>query len=119
MDFGGGFVRVIVECDFMKLFWKELDVDVVLECIGIFVSKEKVFVYFEVGVKCVLVFVLVLGVDFIVVYGINYDKLSVDYMVVLNVFCIINCLVLVVFVFNDIVGIECGYMIIVYVFMGD
>lgn len=52
-----------VICNLEELLWVELGVDFVLECIGIFCFKEKVGLYFKVGVKDVVIFVFVKGSD--------------------------------------------------------
>lgn len=57
----GKSINVYFECNFEVLFWVDLGVDVVLECIGIFCFKEKVGLYFKVGVKDVVIFVFVKG----------------------------------------------------------
>lgn len=76
--------------------------------------------YLEVGVKKVIIFVLVFDEDIIIVMGVNEDKYDVvNYNVILNVFCIINCLVLFVKVLNDKFGFKCGMMIIVYFYIND
>lgn len=76
--------------------------------------------YLEVGVKKVIIFVFVNEEDIIIVMGVNEDKYDVvNYDVIFNVFCIINCFVLFVKVFNDKFGIKCGMMIIVYFYIND
>lgn len=117
IDVGCGLIEVIVICNFVDLFW--VYVDVVLECIGIFILKEKCQLYFENGVSCVLILVLGIDVDKIIVYGVNYDMLILDDLIVLNVLCIINCLLFVVKVLNDIIGIIKGFMIMIYSYIGD
>lgn len=100
--------------------WVDYGVDVLFECIGFYIFKVKVKVLFDQGVKCVLIFVL--GgddVDVIIVYGVNYDLLIQEMIVVFNVFCMINCLVLVVKVLQDNIGIKKGLMMIIYVYIND
>lgn len=117
MDLGCGFIEVMLIYEFKEFDW--LGVDVVLECIGKFNDGEKFKVYFDQGVKKVLILVLVKNVDCIVVYGVNYCDMLVDECMILNGFCIINCFVLFVKVLNDIIGIESGVMIIIYSYIGD
>lgn len=115
----GKVIKVFFEKDFVLLFWKEFNIDIVLECIGFFVKKDFVYKYIDVGVKKVIILVFV-GKDVkIVVYGVNYEILFVDDEIILGVLCIINCLVFVVKVLVDNFGIENGFMIIVYLFIGD
>ncbi len=119
LDFGTGAVKVTAERDPSKLPWKELDVDVALECTGIFASKEKASAHLEAGAKRVLVSAPASGADLTVVYGINHDKLSPDHTVVSNASCTTNCLAPVAAVLNETVGIERGYMTTVHAFTGD
>lgn len=110
-------IKLIVICNFEELFWD--GVDIVYECIGIFIVCDKVVLYLKNGFKCVLILVSGKDVDCMVVYGVNYGDLMVDDVIVLNVFCIINCLVLFVKVMDDNFGIKIGYMIMIYVYIGD
>lgn len=116
----GDKICVFVNCNLVELLWGELGVDVVMECMGFFMMKEKVSVYLKGGVKKVII--LVLGgkdVDVMIVYGVNYDVLKVEYMVILNVLCMMNCFVLFVKLLNDKIGFEIGLMMMIYVYMND
>ena len=98
---------------------KELDVDIALECTGIFTSKEKARAHFEAGAKRVLISAPADGVDITVVYGVNHDKLTRDHMVVSNASCTTNCLVPVAKVLHDTVGIESGFMTTIHSYTND
>ena len=74
--------KVLAERDPSKLPWKDLDIDIVLECTGIFTSKDKASAHLTAGAKRVLVSAPADGADLTVVYGVNHDKLSKDHMVV-------------------------------------
>lgn len=117
----GMFIKVFVECDFVVFLWGELGVEFVIELIGCFIKLIDVCKYIEVGVKKVIIFVFVSGDDVVMfVFGVNegiYDFVMYD--IILNVFCIMNCFVLLVKVFFDEFGIECGLMIMVYVYIVD
>ena len=98
---------------------KELDVDIALECTGIFTSKEKASAHLTAGAKRVLVSAPCDSADLTVVYGINHDKLTKDMLVVSNASCTTNCLVPVAKVLNDAVGIERGMMTTIHSYTND
>jgi glyceraldehyde 3-phosphate dehydrogenase len=98
---------------------KELGVDIALECTGIFTSKEKASAHLAAGAKRVLISAPADHADLTVVYGVNHDKLTKDHIVVSNASCTTNCLVPVVKVLNDSVGIEHGFMTTVHSYTND
>ncbi|MFV0432143.1 MAG: type I glyceraldehyde-3-phosphate dehydrogenase [Alphaproteobacteria bacterium] len=102
-----------------ELPWKELDIDVVFECTGIFTSKEKASLHLEAGAKKVLVSAPASGADLTVVYGVNDDKLTADHRIVSNASCTTNCLSPVAKVLNDTIGIDHGYMTTIHSYTGD
>src|ERR1700704_3518122 len=119
ISLGNGKIKVSAERDPTKLPWKELDVDIALECTGIFTSKEKASAHLTAGAKRVLVSAPCDGADITVVYGVNHDKLSKDHLVVSNASCTTNCLVPVAKVLNDAVGIEKGMMTTIHSYTND
>ena len=98
---------------------KELGVDIVLECTGIFTSKEKASAHLQAGAKKVIISAPADGADFTVVYGINHDKLTKDHIVISNGSCTTNCLAPMAKVMNDLVGIEKGMMTTIHSYTGD
>ena len=98
---------------------KELDVDIALECTGIFTSKDKASAHFAAGAKRVLISAPGDNADLTVVYGVNHDKLTKDMLVVSNASCTTNCLVPVAKVLNDAVGIERGMMTTIHSYTND
>ena len=98
---------------------KELDVDIALECTGIFTTKEKASAHLTAGAKRVLVSRACDGADITVVYGVNHDKLTKDHLVISNASCTTNCLVPVAKVLNDTVGIERGMMTTIHSYTND
>src|SRR5437868_4088666 len=98
---------------------KELGVDIALECTGIFTSKDKASAHLAAGAKRVLISAPADGVDLTVVYGVNHDKLRRDHTVISNASCTTNCLVPVVKVLHDTVGIEHGFMTTVHSYTND
>src|ERR1700692_2983232 len=116
---GNGKIKVSAERDPTKLPWKELGVDIALECTGIFSAKAKAAAHLTAGAKRVLVSAPSDGADLTVVFGVNHDKLTKDHLVVSNGSCTTNCLAPVAKVLNDTVGIETGFMTTIHAYTGD
>lgn len=102
-----------------QLPWKDLGVDIALECTGIFTARDKAAAHLTAGAKRVIVSAPSDGADFTVVYGVNHDKLSKDHMVISNASCTTNCLAPVAKVLNDGLGIEKGMMTTIHSYTGD
>ena len=102
-----------------KLPWKDLGVDIALECTGIFTAKDKASLHLTAGAKRVLVSAPAEDADATIVYGVNHDKLTKDHLVVSNGSCTTNCLAPVAKVLNDTVGIETGFMTTIHAYTGD
>ena len=119
IDIGYGPIKVTAVRDPAELPHKELDIDVALECTGIFTSKEKASGHLKAGAKRVLVLAPADQVDLTVVYGVNHAKLTRDHLVVSNASCTTNCLAPVAKVLNDAVGIEKGFMTTIHSYTGD
>jgi glyceraldehyde 3-phosphate dehydrogenase len=119
IDCGTGPIRVTAIKDPAELPWKELGVDIALECTGIFTSKEKAKAHLDAGAKRVLISAPAEGVDLTVVYGVNHDKLTKDDLVVSNASCTTNCLAPVAKVMNDAIGIEKGFMTTIHSYTND
>src|ERR1700726_2687028 len=116
---GNGAIKVTAVKDPTQLPWKDLGVDVALECTGIFTSKDKASAHLKAGAKRVLVSAPADGADLTVVYGVNHDKLTKAHLVVSNASCTTNCLAPVAKVLNDTVGIETGFMTTIHAYTGD
>jgi len=116
---GSNKIKVTAERDPSKLPWKDLGVDIALECTGIFTAKDKASAHLTAGAKRVLVSAPADNADMTVVYGVNHDKLSKDHLVVSNGSCTTNCLAPVAKVINDLVGIETGFMTTIHAYTGD
>jgi glyceraldehyde 3-phosphate dehydrogenase len=116
---GNGAIKVTAERDPSKLPWKDLGVDVALECTGIFTSKDKASAHLTAGARRVLISAPADGVDLTVVYGVNHDKLTKEHKVVSNASCTTNCLAPVAKVLNDAVGIDKGFMTTIHSYTGD
>jgi len=119
ISIGNGLIKVTAIKEPATLPWKDLGVDVALECTGIFTSKDKAAAHLAAGAKRVIVSAPADGVDLTVVYGVNHDKLTPDHKVVSNASCTTNCLAPVVKVLNDAVGIDKGFMTTVHSYTND
>jgi glyceraldehyde 3-phosphate dehydrogenase len=116
---GNGAIKITAERDPSKLPWKEMGIDIALECTGIFTSKEKAAAHLTAGAKRVLVSAPSDGADATIVYGVNHETLTKDHKVVSNGSCTTNCLAPVAKVLNDAVGIETGFMTTIHAYTGD
>ncbi|HLT79018.1 MAG TPA: type I glyceraldehyde-3-phosphate dehydrogenase [Ferrovibrio sp.] len=119
MDVGRGWMKVTAERDPAKLPWKELNVDVAMECTGIFTDRDKAAAHLTAGAKKVLVSAPATNADLTVVYGVNHDKLKPEHTVVSNASCTTNCLAPVAYVLHEAIGIEKGYMTTIHAYTGD
>jgi glyceraldehyde 3-phosphate dehydrogenase len=117
IDVGRGPIRVTAERDPKALPWE--DVDIALECTGIFTAKEKAELHLENGSKRVLVSAPASGADKTIVYGVNHDSLTAEDRVVSNASCTTNCLAPVAYVLNRAIGIEKGFMTTIHSYTGD
>jgi glyceraldehyde 3-phosphate dehydrogenase len=114
-----GSIKVFSERNPENLPWQDLDVDVALECTGLFTKKDDASKHLTAGAKKVLISAPGNGVDYTVVYGVNDDGLKDEHKVVSNASCTTNCLAPVAKILNDLVGIESGFMTTVHAFTGD
>ncbi len=119
MDLGRGPIKVTAERDPAKLPWKELDVEIALECTGLFSKRDQAAMHLEAGAKRVLVSAPASGADITVVYGVNHDQLKAEHTIVSNASCTTNCLAPVASVLHGLIGIEHGYMTTVHSYTGD
>ncbi|GIT91836.1 glyceraldehyde-3-phosphate dehydrogenase [Jannaschia pagri] len=117
IDVGRGEMRVTAERNPADLPWS--DVDVVMECTGIFTSKEACQAHLENGSSRVLISAPGKNADKTIVYGVNHNTLTSDDLVVSNASCTTNCLSPVASVLNDTVGIERGFMTTIHSYTGD
>src|SRR5579862_8310503 len=119
MDVGRGKLQVLAERDPQKLPWKNLKVDVALECTGLFTKREAAAKHLEAGAKRVLVSAPADGVDLTVVKGVNDDHISAEHHVISCASCTTNCLAPVAYVLHEAIGIERGYMTTIHSYTGD
>jgi glyceraldehyde 3-phosphate dehydrogenase len=113
-------VRVVAERDPAKLPWKELGVDVVLECTGLFTSKAKAGAHLQAGAKKVVISAPGdKDVDRTIVYGVNHKSLKGSDTVISNASCTTNCLAPLVKAIDDRIGVVSGLMNTIHSFTND
>ena len=119
IDYGKGPIKVTAERDPANLPHKELGVDIVLECTGLFTKREDAAKHIAAGAKRVIISAPATGADLTVVYGVNHDQISAEHTVISNASCTTNCLAPVAYVLNEAIGIEHGYMTTIHAYTGD
>jgi glyceraldehyde 3-phosphate dehydrogenase len=119
IDLGRGKIKVTAVRDPATLPWKDLGIDIALECTGIFSAKAKASAHLTAGAKRVLVSAPSDGADATIVYGVNHQHLTKDHLIVSNGSCTTNCLAPVAKVLNETVGIETGFMTTIHAYTGD
>ncbi|HYH70892.1 MAG TPA: type I glyceraldehyde-3-phosphate dehydrogenase [Methyloceanibacter sp.] len=112
-------VAVLSEATPEKLPWRDLGVDIVMECTGHFTDRDGAAKHLTAGAKRVLVSAPCSNADLTVVFGVNDDKLTQEHHVVSNASCTTNCLAPVAQVLNEAIGIKHGYMTTVHAYTGD
>ena len=116
---GENTVTVTSEKNPIDLKWKDKNVDIILECTGVFASKEKAMSHIESGASKVIVSAPCSGADITVVQGVNNKNINIDHQIISNASCTTNCLAPVAFVIDQEFGIENGYMTTIHSFTGD
>jgi glyceraldehyde 3-phosphate dehydrogenase len=116
---GENSVTVTSERNPIDLKWKDKDVDIILDCTGVFASKEKAMSQIESGASKVIVSAPCSGADITVVQGVNNKNINIDHQIISNASCTTNCLAPVAFVIDQEFGIENGYMTTIHSFTGD
>ena len=120
MVVGGDRLRVVAERDPAKLPWKDLGVDVVMECTGLFTSKAKAGAHLQAGAKKVIISAPGdKDVDRTVVYGVNHKDLKGSDTVISNASCTTNCLAPLVKALDERIGVVSGLMNTIHSFTND
>ncbi len=117
IDVGYGPIAVTAIRNPAELPWS--DIDIVLECTGIFTARDKAAIHLENGASRVLVSAPGANADQTIVYGVNHGVLSADDIIVSNASCTTNCLSPVAKVLNDAIGISKGFMTTIHSYTGD
>ncbi|WP_397420403.1 type I glyceraldehyde-3-phosphate dehydrogenase [Phenylobacterium sp.] len=119
IDVGYGPIKVTAIRDPKDLPHKALNVDIALECTGLFTARDKAAAHLAAGAKRVIISAPGEGVDKTIVFGVNHDTLTAADTVISNASCTTNCLAPVAKVLQDLCGIERGYMTTVHSYTGD
>lgn len=112
-------VKVYSEKDPAMLPWKDLDIDVVFECTGLFTSEEKATAHINAGAKHVIISAPAKGDIKTIVYNVNHETLTGDEKIISAASCTTNCLAPVVDVLDKEFGINKGYMTTVHAYTND
>lgn len=115
----GHLIKVLSHPDPATLPWKDLGIDIVMECSGHFTKREDAAKHLAAGAKKVLISAPAEGADLTVVYGVNHKELKRDHVIVSNASCTTNCLAPVAFVLNKTIGITHGFMTTIHSYTGD
>ena len=119
MEVGSHKVKFLSERNPENLDWSTLNIDVVLECTGIFTDAEKASVHLAGGAKKVLVSAPSKGADLTVVYGVNHTLISSEHKIISNASCTTNCLAPIAHILNKTCGIKQGFMTTIHSYTGD
>ncbi len=119
LDIGQGLIQVTSVRNLEDQNWADNQVDIVLECTGIFTAREAAAKHLDAGAKRVLISAPGDNADKTIVYGVNHDKLTKDDHVVSNGSCTTNALAPLAKVLNDAFGIDSGFMTTVHSYTGD
>lgn len=113
-------IQFLSESDPNKLPWAELEIDVVLECTGIFADREAAFAHINAGARKVIISAPAKNADANIVYGVNHHMLGESsYTIISNVSCTTNCLAPIAKVLHENVGIVQGSMTTIHSFTND
>jgi glyceraldehyde 3-phosphate dehydrogenase len=116
----GDKIRVVAQRDPAQLPWKDLNVDVVLECTGFFTTKEKASAHIKGGAKKVIISAPGgKDVDATIVYGVNHQTLKAAHTVISNASCTTNCLAPLVKPLHDAIGVTTGLMTTIHAYTND
>jgi glyceraldehyde 3-phosphate dehydrogenase len=120
MVVNGDRLQVCAKRNPAELPWKELKVDVVLECTGLFTSKEKASAHLVAGAKKVIISAPGgKDIDATIVYGVNHKVLKSAHTVISNASCTTNCLAPMVKALHDRIGVVCGLMTTIHAYTND
>lgn len=112
-------VKILKEKDPSKLPWKDLDIDLVLECSGHFNTKKQASLHLEAGAKRVLVSAPCDNADITVVYGVNHQNILPSMQIISNASCTTNCLTPLAYLLDKAFGIDVGYMTTIHSYTAD
>ena len=112
-------ITIYAEKDAKDLPWKDLDIDVVLECTGFYTSKAKAMAHIEAGAKHVVISAPAGSDPKTIVYNVNHETLTAEDQIISAASCTTNCLAPMAKALNDLAPIESGFMTTVHAYTGD
>ena len=112
-------IKVLAEKDPSLLPWKDMNIDVVFECTGLFTSDEKAMAHIKAGAKKVIISAPAKGDLKTIVYNVNHKTLDGSEKIISAASCTTNCLAPVLKIINDHLGIEKGFMTTVHAYTND
>lgn len=115
----GDRIRIYSERNPSDLPWKDLGIDVVYECTGLFTSRDKAQAHIDAGARKVIISAPAQGADATVVYGINDDVLTASHQIISNASCTTNCLAPIAKPLHEALGIENGLMTTIHAYTND
>ena len=116
---GDNNISFISERDPKKIEWGNLNVDLVVECTGIFTKRDDAIKHIESGARKVLISAPATNPDITVVFGINHKSIKDEHKIISNGSCTTNCLAPLAFLIEKNLGIDSGYMTTVHSVTGD
>ena len=120
MVVNGERIKVMAERDPAKLPWGELKVDVVMECTGLFTTREKAALHLKGGAKKVIISAPASGeVDATIVYGVNHQTLTARHTIISNASCTTNCLAPLIKPLHEKIGVVSGLMTTIHSYTND
>lgn len=119
LKINGQNIKVFAIPDPAQLPWKDLNIDVAMECSGHFTKREDAAKHLSAGAKKVLISAPAEGADLTVVWGVNNKELKPEHKVVSNASCTTNCLAPVASVLHKAIGIKHGFMTTIHSYTGD
>jgi len=119
LKINGQTIKVFANPDPAALPWKDLGIDVAMECSGHFTKRDEAAKHLTAGAKKVLISAPAEGADLTVVWGVNHKDLKPDHKIVSNASCTTNCLAPVAYVLHKAIGIEHGFMTTIHSYTGD
>ena len=112
-------IQILAERNPAELPWKDLGIDIVYECTGIFTARDKAALHLDAGANNVLISAPGKEADLTVVYGVNHGELTAAHKVISNASCTTNCLAPLAAALHDTVGIESGLANTIHAFTND
>lgn len=119
LKINGHHIKVFANPNPANLPWKDLGIDVAMECSGRFTKREDAAKHLTAGAKKVLISAPAEGADLTVVWGVNHKALKPEHTIVSNASCTTNCLAPVAYVLNKTIGIQHGFMTTIHSYTGD